>query len=206
MKLISSIRILFLNKGEDKVENSKKNLIKQSAVVVFAQEGYHETTVEEIAQEAEIAVGTIYNYFTNKQEILEYIFEVELKKRITWLKEVKEEKSSLEEQFAEFLERHFTELEANPAAEAVLMQEGRLPTKHKLKKVERFGKQLPVLFAEMIERAKDRGEVRDINSQLIATAIFEACHGVSRSIYKENYDSEWAKQELVKFYLSGLKK
>lgn len=186
--------------------NSKKNLIKKSAISVFAKEGYYHTSVKQIAEKADVSVGTVYNYFANKENILEYIFEVELKKRLGWLRKLREEKNSLKEQFVEFMDRHFSELESDPDTTAVLMQECRPPSHHELESIKEFGEQLPVLFAEMIEEAKESGEIKEIDSELIATAIFEAFYGVSRKIYEKGYDFEKAKEEMVNFYWSGFKK
>lgn len=36
---------------------------------VFASKGYHQATIEEIAREAEFAVGTIYNFFDSKDAL-----------------------------------------------------------------------------------------------------------------------------------------
>lgn len=43
--------------------------ILEAAERVFVRKGYHAATVEEIAQEAEFAVGTIYNFFKGKEEL-----------------------------------------------------------------------------------------------------------------------------------------
>jgi len=48
----------------------KKELIRQSAIDVIAEKGYFNTTAKIIAEKAGIAVGTIYIYFSNKEEIL----------------------------------------------------------------------------------------------------------------------------------------
>ncbi len=43
--------------------------ILEAAERVFARDGYHGTTVESIAKEAEFAVGTIYNFFKSKDDL-----------------------------------------------------------------------------------------------------------------------------------------
>jgi TetR/AcrR family fatty acid metabolism transcriptional regulator len=40
-----------------------------AAQVVFAKRGFHATTIDDIAQEAGVAKGTVYLYFTSKQDI-----------------------------------------------------------------------------------------------------------------------------------------
>jgi AcrR family transcriptional regulator len=48
----------------------RRNDILLSARAVFAQQGFRRATVDEIAQRAEVAKGTIYLYFPNKEAIL----------------------------------------------------------------------------------------------------------------------------------------
>ena len=48
----------------------KKKLILKVATEVFAERGFNETTVSQIAQKAKIAEGSIYHYFKNKEDLL----------------------------------------------------------------------------------------------------------------------------------------
>ena len=43
---------------------------------MFAQKGFHPTTTKDIAKEAGIAEGTIYNYFESKTALLIGIFDL----------------------------------------------------------------------------------------------------------------------------------
>ncbi len=54
---------------------ARKNQILEAAAKVFAQKGFHPTTTKDIAKEAGIAEGTIYNYFENKTALLFAIFD-----------------------------------------------------------------------------------------------------------------------------------
>src|SRR3954452_19965820 len=49
---------------------ARRQQILDAATKVFAAKGFHRTTIREIAQEAGIADGTIYNYFANKDALL----------------------------------------------------------------------------------------------------------------------------------------
>jgi AcrR family transcriptional regulator len=48
---------------------SKRQAIIEAARNIFSMKGYEDTTIAEIAQEAGVAVGTVYLYFRNKREI-----------------------------------------------------------------------------------------------------------------------------------------
>jgi len=45
---------------------NKKKRILEAATTIIAQKGYHGTKVSDIAKLAEVADGTIYLYFKNK--------------------------------------------------------------------------------------------------------------------------------------------
>lgn len=48
---------------------SKRQAIIEAARNIFAMKGYEDTTIAEIADDAGVAVGTVYLYFRNKREI-----------------------------------------------------------------------------------------------------------------------------------------
>ena len=49
--------------------------ILTAAGQLFAEKGYHRTTTQDIAKAAEVSEGTIYNYFSSKEELLFAIME-----------------------------------------------------------------------------------------------------------------------------------
>src|SRR6476646_10915690 len=57
------------------VVSDKREAILRAAVKVFAQKGYFNSKVSDIAGEAGIADGTVYLYFKSKDEILHSIFD-----------------------------------------------------------------------------------------------------------------------------------
>ncbi|AGK55142.1 MAG: TetR family transcriptional regulator [Bacillus sp. (in: firmicutes)] len=58
-----------------KKDRPKYRQIIDAAVVVIAQNGYHQAQVAKIAKQAGVADGTIYLYFKNKEDILISLFE-----------------------------------------------------------------------------------------------------------------------------------
>ncbi|HEU6444663.1 MAG TPA: TetR/AcrR family transcriptional regulator [Gaiellaceae bacterium] len=56
----------------------RRRQILDAAVKVFARRGFHASRVGDIAEEAGVAYGLVYHYFTSKEELLETIF------RDTW--------------------------------------------------------------------------------------------------------------------------
>ena len=54
----------------------RRREILESAARVFARRGFDKATTRDIAQEAEVAEGTIYNYFASKQELVNALVEL----------------------------------------------------------------------------------------------------------------------------------
>jgi TetR/AcrR family transcriptional regulator, fatty acid metabolism regulator protein len=52
----------------------KRKLLLDAAVRVFARAGYHGSRVGDIAEEAGVAHGLLYHYFSSKEEVLQTIF------------------------------------------------------------------------------------------------------------------------------------
>jgi AcrR family transcriptional regulator len=52
----------------------KRRIILDAAVRVFARQGFHTCRVSDIADEAGVAYGLVYHYFSSKEEILDTLF------------------------------------------------------------------------------------------------------------------------------------
>ncbi|WP_181233799.1 TetR/AcrR family transcriptional regulator [Enhygromyxa salina] len=103
-----------------------REAIVEAAMRIFGRTGFHETKIADIATEAGVATGTLYNYFSSKEEIFESI----LDDGRACLAAALAEKASVEDPLArmrevvkvmfEFLEEHgmlftmYMQLGANP--------------------------------------------------------------------------------------------
>ena len=58
------------DRGAQNTQTSRKfrrrDEILRAATDLFSEKGYHEVTMEEIAEEMGVSKGTIYNYFSSK--------------------------------------------------------------------------------------------------------------------------------------------
>ncbi len=53
---------------------AKRRVILDAAVRVFARQGFHTCRVSDIADEAGVAYGLVYHYFSSKEQILDTLF------------------------------------------------------------------------------------------------------------------------------------
>ena len=76
---------LSLHKNVRRERNSRRNQILQAAQRCFKKHGFHKTTLRDIAQEFGMSAGHIYNYFSNKEAIIEALVELRTQEFIEML-------------------------------------------------------------------------------------------------------------------------
>jgi AcrR family transcriptional regulator len=71
-----------MNAGPDRLPRRRdearalfRNAILDAAEAVFAERGFHGARIQDIAQRARIAVGTVYNHFEQKDDVLSALLE-----------------------------------------------------------------------------------------------------------------------------------
>ncbi len=68
------MQVLARVKDQSLIDERRKQII-EGAIQVFQKKGYHKATVREIAREAGIGLGSIYDYVNSKDDILFLFFE-----------------------------------------------------------------------------------------------------------------------------------
>ena len=62
----------------EKKKSARKDRIFSAAVALFNKKGFSNTSMQDIAAKAELAVGTLYNYFPSKNDLLLDIMQDEM--------------------------------------------------------------------------------------------------------------------------------
>jgi len=93
-----------------KKDKPKYKQIIDAAIIVIAENGYHQSQVSKIAKQAGVADGTIYLYFKNKEEILISVFEEKMEMFADNLKEIINQEISSSDKLYKMIENHFTVL------------------------------------------------------------------------------------------------
>lgn len=63
-----------MSKLREKQKEQRRNSILSATADLFLNKGYHDTTIEEVAELAEVGVATVYNYFYSKSELALALF------------------------------------------------------------------------------------------------------------------------------------
>lgn len=90
-----------------KKNKPKYRQIIDAAVIVIAENGYHQSQVSKIAKQASVADGTIYLYFKNKEDILISLFENKMGHFVEMIEEKIAGKVRAAEKLLMMVETHF---------------------------------------------------------------------------------------------------
>lgn len=91
----------------------RKSDILNAAEYVFATKGYHDTAMADIAKSAQYAVGTLYLYFKDKEELYLTLIEDKLNGLILKVKEAVFKKSGAYEKLGTLIETQLAYFEEN---------------------------------------------------------------------------------------------
>ncbi|KMZ40956.1 MULTISPECIES: TetR/AcrR family transcriptional regulator [Bacillales] len=75
----------------ERIRQAAKDKIHAAAMTLFIKKGYHATSIDDVAKQAQISKGLLYNYYKGKEELLAAMVQV----RIEEVKEVMEAATQL---------------------------------------------------------------------------------------------------------------
>ena len=133
--------------------------IFRSALDLFAQKGFLETTVEDITNAADVGKGTFFNYFPSKDHILLAFGEMQLAR----LREAVEEARQTNEPLPKFLRSLTTRMTEEPARNPDLIRVlllAFLSNPEVRQAMLDLQTRVLALHSEMIQLGQERGEIR----------------------------------------------
>ena len=192
-------------------ETKKEELIREAAIRLFSRNGFYNTRTEDIAHEAGVAVGTIYNYFANKEEILLAIFKTDFEERMQLFRKLLESDLSVPEKIRRILEEHFHRLQERGDLAQLLLQERFNPGPGFRTKLRELYREMLARVEKLIQEGMEHNWVRTCHPKIIAYALFGVVESIS--VYALTYPEEAAQgilsdapAELADFIWNGLKK
>ena len=116
-------------KSDKKKNSDKHRRIIEAALKVFAKNGFYNSKVSEIARAANVADGTIYLYFQNKDDILISLFEEEMGNILDKMRQGLQTVTDPAAKLERFAEQHLTMLEENQELAEIIQVELRQSSK-----------------------------------------------------------------------------
>jgi TetR/AcrR family fatty acid metabolism transcriptional regulator len=186
----------------------KRDRILRAAVKIFSRKGFFNSKVSEIARSAEVADGTIYLYFKNKDDLLISLFEEKMGEVVEDVRRRIAVGGNALEKLKIFIENHMDLLEREAGLVEVLQVELRQSTKF-LKDYTpvRFFEYLEVISG-ILEEGKREGVLRpDLDTSIARRAIFGALDELSLTYIlsrKPKYHPTVTAAELCRLLMEGL--
>jgi AcrR family transcriptional regulator len=151
----------------------KRRLLLDAAVRAFARRGYHATRVGDIAEEAGVAHGLIYHYFSSKEEVLDTIFRETWSELLDAIHDVEESGEPAREQLRQVAAIMLRSWRRCPDLVRVLVREvARSP------QMQRQAAEVAPLFdaiERIVTRGQNEGELRaELDPKLAAWIVYGA--------------------------------
>ncbi|MBN1226199.1 MAG: TetR family transcriptional regulator [Deltaproteobacteria bacterium] len=177
----------------------RKALILQEAAHLFREKGYMASTLRELAKRSGVQGGSIYHYFSSKQEILYQIMDSTMASLLFNLKEIIRDEKDPVEKLKKAIRFHIEYHVKNPDETYVTDSEIRSITKGAYDRIVRKRRNYEKIFIQIIEEGITSGGIIVNDVKLVAIAILQMCTGVSHW-FKE--DGLLSVEEIVDEYIN----
>ncbi|MDD4802558.1 MAG: TetR/AcrR family transcriptional regulator [Syntrophomonas sp.] len=192
--------------GLEDLKKGKRELIMEAAIKVFSRKGYNYTKMEEIAIEAGIGKGTIYEYFASKLQLLQEILERSF--QLYHQKMVEEIQSSIcfKDKIRILVEAHFKFCQENKELTSILFwnidyidEELRAWGYQKQAEKERH-------LREFIQMGIDNGEIRPVDTKLMAVILGGILGSIWVPLVIEGWevDKNTAAEQITQIIMNGI--
>ncbi|MBI4726027.1 TetR/AcrR family transcriptional regulator [candidate division TA06 bacterium] len=187
---------------------AKKQDILKAAREVFAQKGLHVATLDEIAEKAEFAKGTLYGYFQSKDDLFACMLEEELAKFEQCIKQVLNMPLAPADKVEKLVKTMLLAFEQNEDFLRLLSKERPGISNLQVgKKMMKYFKTLTDAVSELIKEGIRKGVFVTVDSRRTAVALFNLVHGSAMSslLNKKKISDPKEAKFITDLFLNGIK-
>lgn len=192
-----------------KIGSEKYQKIIQAATKVFAQKGFYNSKVADVAKEANVADGTIYLYFKNKDDLLISIFEDSMDTFSGEVQKVVDGVSDPIEKLRRFIRLHLELVREHQDTSLVLQIELRQSSKFMKEYAATKFRDYLTIISNILEEGQAKGLFKkSINPLIVKRAIFGAVDEMALDwvlMKKKKYTMEEVAEQLGSMLVEGLK-
>jgi TetR/AcrR family fatty acid metabolism transcriptional regulator len=153
---------------------NKRERIISAAAKFFGDKGYHDTTTAEIAESAGVAAGTIYIYFSSKEELLVAVFEEFLGRHMQRLREGVERETTPRDKLMRLLTLGLELMQDNPDSARIFLSQLRQSTKMITTVAKRSSRAYKDIIEDVLTEGARTGMCREVNVPATASMLFGA--------------------------------
>jgi len=185
---------------------NKRERIIAAAAKLFGEKGYHDTTTAEIAESAGVAAGTIYIYFSSKEELLVAVFEEFLGKHMERLREGVDAEPTPEKKIVRLLALGLELMYTNPDSARIFLSQLRQSTKMITTVAKRSSRAYKDIIEGILTDGVQTGLCRDVNVPAATSMLFGAFQSTVLDWVAEgcSYNLTDMTESLTDFVLHGI--
>jgi TetR/AcrR family fatty acid metabolism transcriptional regulator len=187
--------------------NDKYDRILEAAVKVFAEQGFFQSTVSQIAREAGVADGTIYLYFKNKDDILVQFFSYKTRQVFARFREEVDGADNAVDKLRNLIRRHLEEFQNDRNMAMVYRAETHQNSRLVEAQIKEMSKLYLDIVSEIVEQGQEEGVIRrDLYLSLVKRFILGAVDEVINTwIHSDGqYDLVTMADPLVDLFIKGI--
>ena len=187
----------------------KRDLILRAATKVFAQHGYFQSQVADVARVAGVAAGTVYLYFKGKDDLLVSIFERSMSEVLAEGRQAVHGVSDAAERLRVLAHLHLDRLGRDKNLAVVFQVELRQSVKFMERFSESFLQDYFKLIREAIADGQQRGAFRKNISATTATKIFFGAldeMATNWVLSRRKYNLSAEADAVVDLFINGVKR
>lgn len=154
-----------------KKKDAKRSAMMQAAVRVFAEKGYHAATVRDVVAAADVAVGTFYFYFPDKETLFVYLYEETAEFLIQAIEQALKGRATLPMKVETAIQAYVNIGVYEPAVVHLLLIGGVGAVPSLLEQRNKFRKSLVDIWQEPLDEAMAGGRIISQNTRRSAEAI-----------------------------------
>lgn len=193
---------------EVKKQNNKRAIL-DSAISLFSENGYDNTSIEQIARKAGVGKGTVYSYFSTKKSIIKGFCEYELEKIHHQLIEQSNPEATVLDQMLIIYMTEFRHVTQNREFGRIYMREALFPSDNDLQAANELDEKYFAVLFPILQRGQERGELRKNLELIHITAHFYSLFIILIHAWYsgrlETNDVEDAMKMLFKQVIEGLR-
>ena len=138
----------------------KYHQILNAAVEVFAEQGFFQSTVAQIARQAGVADGTIYLYFKNKDDILIQFYEYKTKQVFALFRQAVDRGRTAEEKLRNLVTTHLEEFQKDIHMAIVYQAETHQHRRLVQDVIKEMSKMYRDIISEVVDVGQQEGHIR----------------------------------------------
>ena len=202
----------FVVVGRFAISTKKKNIDKyrrilEAAISVFAEQGFYQSTVAQIAKAAGVADGTIYLYFKNKDDILVQFYQYKTRQIFERFREAVNQPASAEDKLRCLIRVHLQEFQKDRNMAIVYQAETHQNRRLGHEQIKEMSKMYRDIISEVVEQGQEEGSIRkDLYMGIVKRFINGAVDEVINSWIHSGgqYDLVTMADPLVDLFINGI--